>query len=85
MNSAFVDKNWKDLHDLAHKLKSSFRLFGAIDLGFKMERIELLTEEHGSNDIDLELDEVSNLLAIIVNESESVYKELKEELQIACN
>ena len=73
MKTSLAEENWEVLKRNANKAKSSFLMIGAKITGKKLERIELGTENPTQTDL-------GDLVAEVENESDYIFKELKNAL-----
>jgi HPt (histidine-containing phosphotransfer) domain-containing protein len=76
MREAAQKNQWKELGDLAHKVKSSFRLFGMNDLVEKAVEIEI----NGRNTENVS--ELQNKAETFIIESNEIIEMLKNDLNI---
>jgi len=75
MNASLITSNWKSIHEHAHKLKSHFDCVGLPkEFREKAKQIEDYTQQ--LNHLEL----IPGLLNNLESETQSVFKELEEEL-----
>lgn len=74
MNKFYNNKNWVDLGKEAHKAKSSVLIVGMEEMGQKLKKLQLLTEE------GTEVDTYYDYIKSFEEQCDAALIELKEEL-----
>jgi HPt (histidine-containing phosphotransfer) domain-containing protein len=74
LNESFKNRNWKEVKQIAHKIKPSYGYIGMPDVQSALAQIETLS------DTEAQPEKVHELMTEVIRDSRSAFDQLKQEL-----